>query len=453
MPRSKAARSIAHAPKLPLRSCFWTTRRLLRAQIELIRGLRGMTGRNLRAEAGVPREGAIVPCAPEQLREERLNLPGEIVPEGYVLKTISSHGAKYAVIAAHDGRGLLYGASAPLRKIALGESIASLDERSAPYAPLRWVNEWDNLDGSIERGYGGRSIFWESQKARADLTRVSDYGRMLASLGINGCSINNVNADPRVLAPEMVPQIARIADAFRPWGVRVAIAVDFGSPKSVGGLETFDPLDERVAAWWKSTVDALYAAVPDLAGFVLKADSEGRVGPSTCHRTHADAASVVARALKPHGGVLLYRGFVYDHHMDWNNPKNDRGRAAWDNFQPLDGEFDDNVIIQIKNGPIDFQVREPASPLFGALEKTNQAIELQITQEYFGQSRHMVFLAPYWKETLDFDMRARGGEDLFSVLSADLWEWRTSASMTIGPATNFRRRTSMPLAVSPGIPI
>ena len=378
------------------------------AQSELIRGLRGMTGRILRAEAALPRESAIVIGTPEELREAHLNLPGETVPEGYVLKTMSSNGAKYSVIAAHDGRPLLYGAFALLRKIALGESIASLDEKSAPYAPLRWVNEWNNLDGSIERGYGGRSIFWEGLKARADLTRVSEYGRILASLGINGCSINNVNANPRILAPEMIPQIARIAEAFRPWGVRVAIAVDFGSPKSVGGLDTFDPLDDKVAGWWKSTVDALYAAVPDLGGFVLKADSEGRVGPSTYNRTHADAANVVASALKAHGGVLFYRGFVYDHHMDWNNPKNDRGRAAWDNFQPLDGKFDDNVIIQIKNGPIDFQVREPASPLFGALEKTNQAVELQITQEYFGQSRHMVFLGPYWKETLDFDMHARG---------------------------------------------
>jgi alpha-glucuronidase len=200
----------------------------------------------------------------------------------------------------------------------------------------------------------------------------------------------------------------RIAEAFRPWGVRVALAVDFGSPKTIGGLDTFDPLDPKVAAWWKDKIDELYRAVPDLAGIVLKADSEGRVGPSTYGRTHADAANVVARGLQPHGGLLFYRGFVYDHHMDWKNPKNDRGRAAYDNFQPLDGKFDANVIVQIKHGPIDFQVREPASPLFAALEKTNQAIELQITQEYFGQSRHNVFLVPMWKTALDFDMQAGG---------------------------------------------
>ena len=271
--------------------------------------------------------------------------------------------------------------------------------------PVRWVNQWDNLDGSIERGYGGRSIFWEGGHARTDLSRVRDYGRLLASVGINGCSINNVNSDLRILTPETIAQAARIADAFRPWGVQAVLSVDFGSPKSMGGLDTFDPLDPRVAAWWKSKVDEIYRAIPDLGGFVMKADSEGRVGPSAYGRTHADAANVVARALKPHGGRLFYRGFVYDHHMDWQNPKNDRARAAYDNFKPLDGQFDDNVVIQIKNGPIDFQVREPASPLFGALEKTNKAIELQITQEYMGQARHMVFLVPMWKETLDFDMR------------------------------------------------
>ncbi len=381
------------------------------AQSEIIRGLRGMLRRTLRAEPRLPHESALVIGTFAELRQAmpQWKLEADLAPDGYWLKTVASGAARFTVIAAPDARGLLYGTGDLLRRIALGESIAALDRKSSPYAPVRWVNQWDNLDGSIERGYGGRSIFWDNLKARGDLSRVSDYGRLLASLGINGCSINNVNANPRILSPEMIPQIARIADALRPWGVRVAISVDFGSPKTIGGLDTFDPLDEKVAAWWRSTMDALYASVPDLGGVVLKADSEGRVGPSTYHRTHADAANVVARALRPHGGLLLYRGFVYDHHMDWRNLKNDRARAAYDNFQPLDGKFDDNVIVQIKNGPIDFQVREPASPLFGALEKTNQAIELQVTQEYFGQSRHMVFLAPMWKETLDFDLHAREG--------------------------------------------
>lgn len=377
------------------------------AQQELIRGLRGMTARTLRAESGLPKEGAIVLGTLAELAKSapEWHLTATLSPDGYWLKTVN----KYTVVAGADERGVLYGAFALLRKISLGEPVSALDERQSPYAPVRWVNQWDNLDGAIERGYGGRSIFWDGLHVREDLSRVSDYGRMLASLGINGCSINNVNANPRILSPEMIPHIARIADAFRPWGVRVMIAVDFGSPKTIGGLDTFDPVDPKVADWWKAKVDELYRAVPDLAGIVLKADSEGRVGPSTYGRTHADAANVVARALQAHNGLLFYRGFVYDHHMDWNNPKNDRGRAAYDNFHELDGKFDANVIVQIKNGPIDFQVREPASPLFGALEKTNEAIELQVTQEYFGQSKHNVFLVPMWKEVLDFDMHSKDG--------------------------------------------
>jgi alpha-glucuronidase len=361
-----------------------------------------MTGRISRAEQGIPAEPAIVLGTLEEIRQAapQWKLDGAIGPDGFWLK---SEG-KNIVVAGADARGVLYGAFALLRKAASGEALDKLDDREAPAAAVRWVNEWNNLDGTIERGYGGRSIFWDGLHARADLTRVSDYGRMLASLGIQTCSINNVNANPRALAPEFLPEVVRIADAFRPWGVRVALAIDFGSPKTIGGLDTFDPLEPQVAAWWKAKADAIYKAIPDFGGFVLKADSEGRVGPSTYGRSHADAADVVARALKPHGGLLLYRGFVYDHHMDWKNPKNDRARAAYDNFHDLDGKFDSNVIIQVKNGPIDFQVREPASPLFGALQHTSEAIELQVTQEYFGQSKHTVFLVPMWKETLDFSM-------------------------------------------------
>jgi alpha-glucuronidase len=381
------------------------------AQDEMLRGVRGMLDRTLRVQTTLPAERAIVLGTLADLHRAapQLRLDADLPLDGYWLTTASLNGVSYTVIAAANDRGVLYGTFAFLRKIALGEPIAALDEKQSPYAPVRWVNEWNNLDGTIERGYGGRSIFWDNLKARQDLSRVGDYARLLASLGINACAINNVNANPRVLAADFIPQIVRIADAFRPWGVRVALSVDFGSPKTIGGLDTFDPLDAQVASWWKARADALYAAIPDFAGFVLKADSEGRVGPSTYGRTHADAANVVARALQSHGGLLFYRGFVYDHHADWTNPKNDRGRAAYDNFQPLDGKFDDNVVVQIKHGPIDFQVLEPASPLFGALEKTNQAIELQITQEYFGQARHTVFLVPMWKEVLDFDMHAAAG--------------------------------------------
>jgi alpha-glucuronidase len=391
------------------------------ASQELTRGVRGMTGRTLRVEEGVPEESAVILATLAELQKAaptwHLAL-ANLKTDGYWLKTVTADGKRRIVVTALNDRGVLYGSFALLRKMALGESIDNLDEHQSPYAAVRWINEWDNLDGSIERGYGGRSIFWDKQRVREDLSRVNDYGRLLASLGINSCSINNVNADRRLLTQEFIPQVARIAEALRPWGVQVALSVDLGSPKTLGTLDTFDPLDPRVGAWWKAKVDELYAAIPDLAGFVMKADSEGRAGPSAYARTHADAANVVARALKPHGGLIFYRGFVYDHHADWRNLKNDRASAAFDNFRDLDGKFDDNVVIQIKHGPIDFQVREPASPLFGALEKTNQAIELQITQEYMGQARHMVFLVPMWKEALDFDLHARGAGTPVKALAA-----------------------------------
>jgi alpha-glucuronidase len=381
-----------------------------KARDELVAGIRGMLGKDLKTVSELPADGALVAGTLARVRQAVPGLPlaGTLSADGYWLKTSTFGGARYLVVAGESDRAVLYGAFAVLRKVALGESIASLDEKQGPYAPIRWVNEWNNIDGSIERGYGGRSIFWEGGHIRDGLGRVNEYGRLLASLGINGISINNVNANPLVLSAEFTPQVARVADVLRPWGVRLALAIDFGSPQTLGKLPTYDPFDPGVIAWWKERADDLYKAIPDFGGFVLKADSEGRVGPSAYGRTHADAANVVARALAPHGGVIFYRGFVYDHHMDWNNAKNDRARAAYDNFRPLDGQFDPNAIVQIKHGPIDFQVREPVSPLFGALERTNQAIELQITQEYMGQGRHTVFLVPMWKEALDFDMHTGG---------------------------------------------
>lgn len=380
------------------------------AQQEMIRGVRGMLGRTLCAETRLPDESAIVLGTFAAVRKAApgIRLPAGLKPGGYLLKSISIHGHSCLVIAATNHRGVLYGTFAVLRKIALREPVSALNETSEPSAPVRWVNQWDNLNGSIERGYGGPSIFFENGHVAKDLSRVRDFARLLASLGINGCTVNNVNADPRLLTAPYIQELAPIADVFRPWGVRLSIAIDLSSPKTVGGLGTFDPLDPRVAQWWKGKVNEIYGVIPDFAGFLMKADSEGRAGPSTYGRTPADAANVVARALKPHGGILLYRAFVYNNHLDWRNLKNDRARAAYDIFHPLDGKFDDNVIVQIKNGPIDFQVREPASPLFSGLEKTNEAIDLEVTQEYTGQQRHLCFLVPMWKETLDFDTHARG---------------------------------------------
>jgi alpha-glucuronidase len=377
------------------------------AQQELVRGVAQMLGRTLRVSAGSPAESAIVLGTLTELHAlaPALHPPQELRADGYWLKTAKVHGHQCLIVAAPTDRGVLYGVFALLSKVARAESLATLDEAQQPYAPIRWVNQWDNLDGRIERGYGGSSIFFADGKVRGDLTRAGEYARLLASIGINGCTINNVNAAPGILEDSFIAQISRIADVFRPWGVQLSLSVDLSSPKVMGGLDTFDPLDPRVAEWWRMKVDEIYRRIPDFGGFVVKADSEGRLGPSTYGRTPADAANVIARALKPHGGVVFYRAFVYNHHLDWHDLKNDRAKAAYDNFHPLDGAFDDNVIIQIKNGPIDFQVREPASPLFAGLRRTNEAIELQITQEYTGQQRHLCFLVPMWKETLDFDMR------------------------------------------------
>ena len=390
------------------------------AQNELIRGVRGMLDRTLRTETALPDENAILLGTFDEIKKvvPTFNAPADLKEDGFDLKTIRLEGRNVLIISAPNERGVLYGAFTLLRKMSLHEPISALDEKESPYAPVRIINQWDNPNGSIERGYAGRSIFWDNGHIIKNLTRVGDYARLLASLGINGCSINNVNADPHVIDSEHIPEIARVAEAFRPWGVKLFVCINFGSPKSIGGLDTFDPLDPRVIDFWNQKVDAIYAAIPDFGGFIMKADSEGELGPSAYGRTHADAANVVARPLKAHGGMVFYRGFVYNHHADWRNLKNDRAKAAYDNFHDLDGKFDDNAIIQIKNGPIDFQVREPASPLFGGLEKTALVIELQITQEYLGQQRHLCFEVPMWKETLDFDVHAKGANTPVKALVA-----------------------------------
>jgi len=314
------------------------------------------------------------------------------------------------IIAGGDERGALYGAFALLRLPATMDvgKLPDLGQhplRGRPAMAIRWTNEWDNANGTVERGYGGRSIFFEDGHVREDLAQVGEYARMLASVGINGCNVNNVNGAALFLTPEWLKSLARIADTMRPWGVRVAMSVDIASPQKVGGLNTFDPLDPQVKAWWTAKFDEVYKFIPDLAGITVKADSEGQPGPASYGRSPADAANVLANALQPHGGVVLYRAFVYNNHLDYNDMKADRARAAYDIFHPLDGRFAPNVIVQIKEGPIDFQAREPVSPLFTGLVQTDQAMELQITQEYLGQQKHLVYIAPMWKQVLDFDLR------------------------------------------------
>jgi len=393
------------------------------AKGELVRGIGSMLGKRLRAEKSVSAENAFVLGTLEDVRGHFREVESSrpLGPDGFWLRSVRHGGKKYLLIIGGNDRGVLYGTFAFLSRIAQDRRVDDLDDVGTPSAPIRWASQWDNLDGSIERGYAGRSIFFDKGAVRGDLTRVGEYARLLSSVGINACVINNVNADPRILSLNFLPQLARIADAFRPWGVKLALSVDLSSPAAVGGLKTFDPLDSGVAEWWKDKVDEIYQRIPDFAGFMVKADSEGRSGPSQYGRPAADAANVIARALKPHGGILMYRAFVYNHHLDWRDMKADRAKAAYDYFHPLDGKFDENVVLQIKYGPIDFQVREPASPLFGAMQHTNEAIELQVTQEYTGQQRHLCFLPTMWKQILDFDMHVNGASPVKEIVEGKTW--------------------------------
>jgi alpha-glucuronidase len=379
-------------------------RELTRALGDLALGSRiALSPRAMEAVSGE----TIIGTAPEFRRElPQVQIPPDLKPGSYWFDRKDSKGAHRLLIVGGDEAGVLYGTFDLLRP--RDSRGFPLEVRSAPAMPIRWTDEWDNIDGSIERGYGGRSIFFDAGHVRPDLIPVTEYARLLASIGVNGCNLNNVNNASVFFTPEMLKEIARIADAMRPYGVHVSLSADIASPQTLGGLATFDPLDSAVQKWWSDKVDEIYSLIPDFAGFTVKADSEGQPGPASYGRSPADAANTLAAALAPHGGVVLYRAFVYNHHLDWTDPKADRARAAYDIFHPLDGKFAPNVVIQTKEGPIDFQAREPVSPMFGGIPHTSQAMELQITQEYLGQQRHLVYIAPMWKEVLDFDMRVGG---------------------------------------------
>ncbi|KAE8153781.1 putative alpha-glucuronidase A [Aspergillus avenaceus] len=307
-------------------------------------------------------------------------------------------------ILGQNERGALYGAFEYLSLLSQG-NFTNVDYRTNPHASIRWVNQWDNMDGSIERGYAGPSIFFSNGQIVEDLSRVKQYARLLSSIRINGVVVNNVNANATLLTDQNMDGLARIADVFRPYGIQIGVSLNFASPDTLGGLGTYDPLDSAVITWWGNVTDRLYKRVPDMLGYLVKASSEGQPGPDTYNRTLSQGANLFARALQPHGGILMFRTFVYDHHINESIWTNDRANAQVEFFKELDGQFEDNVILQIKFGPIDFQVREPVSPLFANLYHTNMAIELQVTQEYLGQQDHLVYLPPLWKTILDFDLR------------------------------------------------
>jgi alpha-glucuronidase len=321
-------------------------------------------------------------------------------------------GPDWVRLSAGGDEGALYGAFRLLQIIAQGIKPEGLHIAESPNAALRMIDHWDNLDGSVERGYAGRSLFFRDGKILPPGPRLEMYGRLMASIGINAVAINNVNVhriETELIYPQRLRNLAEIAAVLRSWGVKLFLSVNFAAPLTMGELDTADPLDPRVVAWWGKRAQVIWKAIPDFGGFVVKADSEGRPGPFTYGRDHAEGANLLARAVAPYGGRILWRCFVYNCLQDWRDRRTDRARAAYDHFSPLDGRFLDNVLLQIKNGPMDFQPREPVSPLFGAMPRTAKALELQAAQEYTGQQRHVCYLPEQWKTYLDTDIR--GGSD------------------------------------------
>ncbi|ELB53867.1 hypothetical protein OKO_02414 [Enterococcus faecium EnGen0056] len=311
------------------------------------------------------------------------------------------------IVYANTSKGWLYGFfelyKHVIRTTELPENLRSIPDQS-----IRMLNHWDNFDGTIERGYAGESIFFSNNQFRKDHETLREYARLLASIGMNAVSINNVNVRGKakwLITEPYLGEIKQIADTFAAYGIRTFLSINFGAPISVGGLETADPLAEEVITFWQRTADTIYRIIPEFGGFVVKADSEGEPGPFLYGRDHNDGANMLARALQPYGGLVIWRCFVYDCLQDWRDRSIDRAKAAYDHFLELDGTFEENVLLQIKNGPIDFQVREPVKPLFGALKQTNHMLEFQVTQEYTGQQKHICCLLPMWKAVLDFDTK------------------------------------------------
>jgi alpha-glucuronidase len=382
-------------------------RTLVAASQELARGLRGLLGAEVRVLRAGSRDGVLVLGTPTSSAEVRsLGWAEELRalgPDGFVIRSALVGGRRATVIASQEPTGVLYGAFHFLRLAGTGARLDGLQVRERPRIALRMLDHWDNLDGSIERGYAGRSLWkWEELPARVD-PRVVDYARANASLGINATVLNNVNAKADSLTAPYLQKAAAVADALRPYGIRVFLSANFAAPRLIGGLEKSDPLDPAVARFWKDKADEIYKVIPDFGGFLVKANSEGQPGPQDYRRTHADGANVLADALAPHGGIVMWRAFVYDAEVDA-----DRVKRAYLEFVPLDGRFRDNVFVQVKNGPLDFMPREPFHPMFGAMPKTPLLAELQVTQEYLGHSNHLAYLAPMWKEFLDADTFAQG---------------------------------------------
>jgi alpha-glucuronidase len=386
---------------------------------ELVRGLSGLLAKKIATGTTIHGNGAVLFGTPTNSKTiAGLNLPlAGLGPEGYVIKSATVNGRKVTVIAGNSDVGAMYGAFRFLKEIQTRGPVDHLAIVSAPKVKLRLLNHWDNLDANIERGYAGGSIFnWWTLPEHVP-PRLIDYARANASIGINGTVLINVNASSLILTPSYIAKVARIADTLRPYGIKVYLVARFSSPMEIGRLKTADPLDPAVRAWWRTKADEIYHAIPDFGGFLVKANSEGQPGPQDYGRTHVDGANMLAEALAPHGGVVMWRAFVYSHEVP-----DDRIKQAYSEFKPLDGKFADNVILQVKNGALDFQPREPFSALFGATPQTNTGVELQITKEYLGFNTHLVYLGSMWQEVFASDTYAKGaGSTVAKVIDGSLF--------------------------------
>ncbi|NLU38238.1 MAG: alpha-glucuronidase [Bacteroidales bacterium] len=415
---------------------------------EIARGLSAMLVQPYSVSSVVSSENVLVIGTPSNSEFIRsLNLVSRLDRlgnEGYLIVETTSKGKKNIVIASNSEVGTLYGAFHFLRLIQSNKSVVALNIEEKPQTTHRLLNHWDNLDRTIERGYAGFSIWdWHKLPDYID-PRYTDYARANASIGINGTVITNVNANALVLTDQYIKKVAALAKVFRPYGIKIYLTARFSAPVEIGGLKTADPLDAQVADWWKTKVEEIYKAIPDFGGFLVKANSEGQPGPQNYGRNHADGANMLAKALAPHGGVVMWRAFVYDH-----NVPDDRAKQAYTEFNPLDGKFDENVFVQVKNGAIDFQPREPFHPLFGAMPKTPLMMEFQITQEYTGCATHLVYLAPLFEECLDADTHAKGkGSTVAKVIDGSLDNHLYSGMAGVSNIGNDRNWTGHPFAQS-----
>ncbi len=417
------------------------------ARDELVTGLKGLLGIEVPVAAQRTRDHAVLmgtPANPAMLAwvtEKDLRGAGE---EGYILRRVVREGRSQIILMANREIGLVYGAFALLRHLQLGQPLDALDVVSAPRIQRRLLNHWDNLNRHVERGYAGQSIWEWFELPEIINPRYRDYARANASIGINGAVLTNVNADSLVLTGPWLAKVAALAGVFRPYGIKVYLTARFSAPLEIGGLKTADPLDPAVREWWATKAAEIYRLIPDFGGFLVKANSEGQPGPQNYGRDHADGANMLADAVMPFNGVVVWRAFVYD-----NNVPDDRAKQAFNEFVPLDGRFRQNVIVQVKNGPIDFMPREPFHPLFGAMPKTPLAAELQITQEYLGGAVEVAYLAPMWKECLEADThRPAAGSTVAKVVdgTVDLHNLTMIAGVSnVGSARNW---TGHPLAAA-----